>query len=220
MTVSRAQAGRIVKLSPQRLAAWERRGLLHGSYDFGDLSRARELASQLRQGVPATRLTPGSVGVLQGQPVLADSLGLKLEDGQGVLDFRPPPPPPGAHPEAARYWLERGDAARAVELDPTLAEGWHRLGLDFLQQGDPARARDCWRRLVELRPGDARARYNLALALEDCRQLPEATEELHQALALEPRYAAAHFNLARVYEQLGRRARARWHWQAASFPPV
>lgn len=218
MTVSRAQAGRIVKLSPQRLAAWERRGLLHGRYDFRELARARELASLMRAGVPAAQLAPGAVGALEGRPVLADADGLRLPDGQGILDFRPPPAAPGAHPEAARYWLEHGDPGRAVELDPTLAEGWHRLGLDFLQAGDPGRARDCWQRLVELRPADPRARYNLALAFEDCRQLAEAAEELHHAIALESHYAAAHFNLARVYEQLGRRARARWHWQAASFP--
>jgi len=218
MNVSRTQASRIVKLTPQRLAAWERRGLLAGRYDFQDLSRARELASQVRAGVPAAQLAAGAVGALEGRPVLADDYGLRLPDGQGVLDFRPPPAAPGAHPEAARYWLERGDPGRALELDPTLAEGWHQWGLQFLQAGEPARARDCWQRLVELRPGEARARYNLALALEDCGQLAEAAQELHQALALEPRYAAAHFNLARVYEQLGRRARARWHWQAASFP--
>lgn len=218
MIVSRAQAGRIVKLSPQRLAAWERRGLLRGRYDFRDLSRARELATLVRAGVPAARLAPGAVGALEGRPVFADAAGLRLPDGQGVLDFRPPPAPPGAHPEAARYWLEHGEPGRAVELDPTLAEGWHRLGLEFLQAGEPARARDCWRRLVELRPTEPHARYNLALALEDCRELVEAAQELHQAIALEPRYSAAHFNLARVYEQLGRRARARWHWQAASFP--
>ena len=43
--------------------------------------------------------------------------------------------------------------------------------------------------------------FNLAVVLEDLKREPEAIIAYREALALDPQFADAHFNLARLYER-------------------
>ena len=43
--------------------------------------------------------------------------------------------------------------------------------------------------------------FNLAVVLEDLEREPEAILAYREALALDPQFADAHFNLARLYER-------------------
>ena len=64
---------------------------------------------------------------------------------------------------------------------------------------------------------DPAAAFNLGTALEELGRWGEALTGYRRALQLDPEYADAHFNLARLYEQLGRPAAAlrhlrTYHW--------
>jgi tetratricopeptide (TPR) repeat protein len=56
--------------------------------------------------------------------------------------------------------------------------------------------------------------FNLALALEDTRGAEAAAEHYERALALDPGFADAHWNLAGLCESLGRGADALRHYRA------
>src|SRR2546422_479883 len=90
---------------------------------------------------------------------------------------------------------------RVVARDGALA--WNpdsgQLVLDF----DVARLADC--------PDHATAWYNLGIALEDRRRPNDAVKAYEQAIAADRRLADAYFNLARLYEQAGKKAAALRH---------
>ena len=52
-----------------------------------------------------------------------------------------------------------------------------------------------WEDTVRQRPGNSRAHYNLATALEEAVQIDEAIGHYEQALRLNPDFAEAHYNL-------------------------
>ena len=58
------------------------------------------------------------------------------------------------------------------------------------------------------------AAVNLALALEDTKGEAAAATEYERALSLDEDFADAHFNLAGLYEKLGRGADALRHYRA------
>ena len=59
-----------------------------------------------------------------------------------------------------------------------------------------------FRRVLELAPRHALARYNLALVLKRADRLPEAIDELRRAIEIEPR-AEAHYTLGVIYWHQG-----------------
>lgn len=75
------------------------------------------------------------------------------------------------------------------------------LGLAQSEQ-DVAEAITSFRRTLELAPRHALARYNLALVLKRADRLPEAIEELHRAISIEPR-PEAHYTLGVIYWHQG-----------------
>jgi len=60
-------------------------------------------------------------------------------------------------------------------------------------------------------PDHATAWYNLGIALEDRRRPNDAVKAYEQAIAADRRLADAYFNLARLYEQAGKKAAALRH---------
>jgi predicted Zn-dependent protease len=60
--------------------------------------------------------------------------------------------------------------------------------------------------------GDPNLFFNLALVLEDTGRELEAVETYQRAVALDPTFADAHFNLARLYQHLGMPHAAIRHW--------
>jgi tetratricopeptide (TPR) repeat protein len=88
---------------------------------------------------------------------------------------------------------EAVDRARAlVAEDPADPERYFTLGLAQSEQ-DVSEAINAFRRVLEIAPGHALARYNLALVLKRADRLPEALEELQRAreisIARRPRFA-------------------------------
>ncbi|MCH8253871.1 MAG: tetratricopeptide repeat protein [Gemmatimonadetes bacterium] len=67
----------------------------------------------------------------------------------------------------------------------------------------PAEAIEHYRIVLTVAPDHAPAAYNLGIALEDDGRFQEAFTAYAQAIAVDPNYAEAHFNIAKLYEHAG-----------------
>jgi tetratricopeptide (TPR) repeat protein len=115
--------------------------------------------------------------------------------------------------EAADAEFERALALEAT--DPKAARGAYEACLE--QDGEHLEARLNLGRLLHLEgrlreaekvyrgvdAHDALLSFNLAVLLEDLEREPEAMSAYRSTLALDPGFADAHFNLARLYERKG-----------------
>ncbi|MDA0336553.1 MAG: tetratricopeptide repeat protein [bacterium] len=72
-----------------------------------------------------------------------------------------------------------------------------------------------WRTVVDARPGNARARSSLGVALADDGRLAEAMVYYRQALAMAPEYPAAHYNMANALLRTGQPQQAVAHYRMA-----
>ena len=105
---------------------------------------------------------------------------------------------------------------RALVLDPGYEWAWNVLLTWGRQVGQPQRATEIARGLVQRRPGDARAWLALARCLEDEKDAVERQAALERCLKLDPRYRDAHDLKACVHARL-----QQWDLAlAACQPPV
>lgn len=80
-------------------------------------------------------------------------------------------------------------------------------------KGWPPKSLSAYEYALALKPGDAKARYNFALALEKSGYYQDAADELERVLAAEPNNAGIHFALANLYaERLDLPELARKHY--------
>lgn len=98
-------------------------------------------------------------------------------------------------PQAAEF------ARQAVELDPESGEAHGALGIALAQMGRTAEATDALKRSVELLPGDAKARYNLAAHLFRIGEHDAALGQARAALEIQPTHRAA-LELVRQLERM------------------
>lgn len=199
---------------------------------FHDVRRLRQLRA-LPPEVSAPRLAGvlDRVGPmhprLRGQGrrlwVDDDDCAWEPESGQVVLRFGASTPPPTAAPmrlpvatAAAHYargrTLEAADPAgaceayrRALALEPDHADANINLGRLVHESGQPEAAVGLYEAALRGRPDDPVAYFNLGVALGDLSRLVEALAAYHKVLELDPAYADAHYNAARVCERRGDR---------------
>lgn len=133
---------------------------------------------------------------------------------------------PAAPAVTADDWFERGvemelisadDAVtayeRALELNPRHADAHVNLGRLLHEARRLAQAELHYRAALAAGP-HATAAYNLGIVLEDRRRPREALTAYLRALDADARMADAHYNLSRLYEQLGDEAAALRHLRA------
>jgi tetratricopeptide (TPR) repeat protein len=102
-------------------------------------------------------------------------------------------------------WEAAGTAfRRAVEVEPTYAEGHRFLAIWLALQGESSAAIDHFRAAVRHEPDMPIYRNGLADALMAARQHDDAIAELRHALARDPTYWAARTRLLRCLERQGR----------------
>ena len=89
------------------------------------------------------------------------------------------------------------------------------LGIALVAAERPDEALDVFRRAVELDPGNADRRRNLATALFDSRNIDEAALHARQAVALRPGDPAAHDLFGRILAVQGRLAEAQAEFERA-----
>ncbi len=120
---------------------------------------------------------PGHPGALHGLGVLFLRQG-HLAEGEEALRLAIV----GA-PDVAAYWSDLGEACRLA--------------------GRPDEATVAYRRALELDPGFAEARNNLAVTLAALGDAEAAARELQAIIAFNPEHAAAHNNLGVLRERQG-----------------
>jgi tetratricopeptide (TPR) repeat protein len=107
-------------------------------------------------------------------------------------------------PEQARRAFER-----VLELDPGHVEALANLGRLHYERGATEAAIVHYRRALEAAAGEHPvAAFNLGLALEDAGRNRAASDAYQLAIAADPGFPDAYYNLARVYERLGDRVSA------------
>ncbi|HLY58456.1 MAG TPA: tetratricopeptide repeat-containing glycosyltransferase family protein [Stellaceae bacterium] len=83
-------------------------------------------------------------------------------------------------------------------VQPESPEALHKLGNAHFEDGRLEEGLACWRRAVELRPGDAGLNYDLGCAFHQLGRLDEAAPCYERALALEPDRLEALNNLGEL----------------------
>lgn len=104
---------------------------------------------------------------------------------------------------------------RAAELKPGWFAPWVELGTLRFDQGRAEAALEAYRQATAADANNARAWNGLALTMMALDRLDEAVRALNHLLTFNPRYALAHFNLARIANVRLDDARALAHAQSA-----
>jgi tetratricopeptide (TPR) repeat protein len=156
-------------------------GQLHFVFDVAEL--ASRVEPMARAAVAGTAEGPASEWL---------DLGIELE---------------GHAPAQARAAYEK-----VLELEPDHVDALTNLGR-LLHEDDQLEAAVVhYRRALEAAGGHApTAAFNLGLALEDLGRDRAAMDAYRAALAADPTFADAHYNLSRVYERAGDRVSALRH---------
>jgi tetratricopeptide (TPR) repeat protein len=161
------------------------------------------------------------------------------DSGQLLLDFDVVAPSAGevaflertaprrVDPVDARAWFERGSALesrdpaaaeaayrRAIELEPTRPDACLNLGAMLGEAGRWAEMAALSDQALAHCPGSALLHYNRGVALDHLERLDEAMASYERSLALDPKLADAHYNLARLREQMGDARGALRHFAA------
>jgi tetratricopeptide (TPR) repeat protein len=197
-----ASALRAAKISPQRInkTLQELRSALPADSTLNQVSlTALGNRIAIREGTTLRESDSGQY-----------ALALEIVEEQGRLHVitRQDAPAPGTSAEelyAKGLTLEDTDpqAARslyeaALKADPNHLEARINLGRLLHMDGRLAEAEQVYRFGGQAEPFLV---FNLAVLLEDLGREPEAIVAYREALALDPQFADAHFNLARLYER-------------------
>jgi tetratricopeptide (TPR) repeat protein len=192
--------------------------------------RVSRSLDDLRRHLPKTMPLSGLSISAVGERVVVREGGAhwQVEDGQFLLGFEVEPEQrsvrviehptgrgPGLDDTTAPFLngldLEATDAAGAIEayrtavyLDPTLAAAWINWGRLLHAQGELRDAESVYRRALLACEPDAILFFNLGVVLEDVGHINPAVEAYQSAVEHNPDLADAHYNLARLYESLGK----------------
>jgi tetratricopeptide (TPR) repeat protein len=221
------EAAKLLDLTPAKVRAYVRAGFLdpargpRGAYRFSfqdivvlrtakalaehiPARRVRRALRRLKSQLPSGRPLTGVRISIDGDDVVVrdGATAWKPESGQGVLDFDVA----DLATKAAPFVRRATGAAQRAEDDLT-AEEWLHVGLD-LEPHDLDRARDAYRRALELDPSLADAHVNLGRLLHEAGHVEAAATHYRQALALRPRDSTAAFNLGVALEDQGQAAEA------------
>ena len=151
-------------------------------------------------------------------------LDVTLEDGVLQLVEHKAPAPPAAAALPAHDWfaqgltLENTDPEGAVaayrqaaDENPRNAAAWINLGRLLHVLGRTVEAEEVYRRALGQVALDPLLLFNQAVLLEDVGKTEAALAAYQAALAGDPDLADCHYNLARLYESLGRQQHAIRH---------
>jgi tetratricopeptide (TPR) repeat protein len=104
---------------------------------------------------------------------------------------------------------------RAIALTPRDAKLYNLRGIAWSKMGEPDRAADDWRKVIELQPRDPDPHLNLGADYMRRGDPDRAIDALRAALAVNPNFATAHSNLGTAYERKGELDQAIEHYTRA-----
>jgi tetratricopeptide (TPR) repeat protein len=204
------------------------RALLQAKVPARRIHRSLEsLRRELPESVPLSGLAISALGehvvvrdgearwqAESGQYVLG--LDVTLENGVlHVVEHKPPEADPPVTPRADWFTqalaLEATDTgaaqrayARAVEAEPDNAAAWTNWGRLVHEQGKLQQAADIYERALAAAGADSVLLFNRGVVLEDLGKTSGALESYQAALEEDPDFADCHYNLARLYESMGK----------------
>ena len=148
-----------------------------------------------------------------GQYVLG--LDVTLENGVlHVVEHKPPPvaavqPAPGGFARALA--LEASDPSAAmsayaavVAAEPDNVAAWTNWGRLLHEHGDLQRSLEVYEQAASRADADAVLLFNRGVLLEDLGNAGAALESYQRAVEEDPDFADCHYNLARLYEAMGK----------------
>jgi tetratricopeptide (TPR) repeat protein len=148
------------------------------------------------------------------------SAGVSTEEHSQVLDLvvgLPERAWPLIGPSEGELGCEAEESLlTAVQGDPNSVEANHRLGLFYLQHGEPVRGVQYLQAASQIRPGDNTNALHLPLAELAAGQYSGAASLLQQLIAKNNREPVLHTALAEVYAVTGQRAMAIAEYEAAA----
>ena len=112
----------------------------------------------------------------------------------------------GARPSTAKLREEANAgaerrAATVVEINTLSSDDWYNLGLD-MEEVDPRRAPEAYRRSIALDPANADAHVNLGRLYQISGDLKRAKRHYRQALESAPEHELACYNMGTVFDEL------------------
>ena len=201
------------------------------------LRSLKKLKSRLPKELPLSGLRIAAVG---NDVVVRDgNAQWEAESGQLLMDFeiahddgavaflaRDPVPAEKAVADAD-LWFARGaeleakDRAaaekayrRALQLAPDHTDSYVNLGALLCEAGRCAEAVKLYDIAIRHCPQEPLLYFNRGIALEDRNRLAEALASYQRCLELDPDFADAHYNAARLYEKSGQAQKAVRHYSA------
>jgi len=203
------------------------RALMQAKISAKRIRRSLEsLRRELPEALPLSGLAISALGdrvvvrdgdarwqVDSGQYVLG--LDVTLQDGVlHVVEHREEP----ARPEAvSQDWFSQGlalensdpDAAlnayrQAVAAEPDNAPAWSNWGRLLHESGRTQEAADVYQRARQSAGRDSLLLFNHGVLLEDLGDAAAALQAYQSALEEDPEFADCHYNLARLYESMGK----------------
>ena len=143
-------------------------------------------------------------------------LGLDVTLENGVLQVVEHREPASAPPET-RDWFAQGLALEgsdpeaalaayreAVNSEPDNAAAWTNWGRLLHESGRQQEAADIYQRALASAGPDSLLLYNQGVLLEDLGDAGAALQAYQSALEEDPEFADCHYNLARLYEAMGK----------------
>jgi tetratricopeptide (TPR) repeat protein len=150
-------------------------------------------------------------------------LHVVAHDAEAPAQAQTPPPAPQEAPGTSD-WFSRGLTLedtdpeealsayrRAAEAEPDNSAAWINWGRLLHAQGKTGEAARVYRRALRQLGPEPLLLFNQGVLLEDLGETHAALEAYQGALAGDPQLADCHFNLARLYDSLGKSQRAIRH---------
>ncbi len=101
------------------------------------------------------------------------------------------------HTQAGKFDAATAAFTRVAVLDPkSAASGWSALGAAKKKKGDTAGAKAAYELALKADPDDSKTLYNLGNIHKDAQQFEEAIATYKKAIAANPKYTEAYYNLA------------------------
>jgi tetratricopeptide (TPR) repeat protein len=188
---------------------------------------------QLRRDLPASAVAGMRILAAGNELVVREDGRLRNANGQLVIEFAQPVNNGAVRPlpvsrkqnQTADEWynaavsIEASDPLKAIhlyrkaiEVRQRYAEAFINLGCILIEGGQYLEAFAVCHDGVLHCPDEPLLHFNLGIVYEELKRFPEALSCYKKALHLDSKFADAHYNAARLHENLGHRSAAIRHF--------